>query len=96
MGLGPVVPDHLPDLQPLLEGCRLSVAPLCFGAGLKGKINQSMAHGLPVVATTCAAEGKTRSCEIWTRVMGYYRPKSAFNIGKQGEYDERTCFCEPK
>ena len=45
---------------------------------------------------TCAAAGTTRACEIWTRVMGYYRPKSAFNIGKQGEYDERTCFCEPK
>jgi len=43
----------------------------------------------------CAAEGVTRSCEIWTRVMGYYRPKSAFNIGKQGEYEERVCFCEP-
>ena len=44
----------------------------------------------------CAAEGATRACEIWTRVMGYYRPKSAFNIGKQGEYDERICFKEPK
>ena len=31
-----------------------------------------------------------------TAVMGYYRPKSAFNIGKQGEYDERICFKEPK
>jgi ribonucleoside-triphosphate reductase len=27
--------------------------------------------------------------------MGYYRPKSAFNVGKQGEYDERVCFKEP-
>ena len=34
-------------------------------------------------------------CEIWTRVMGYYRPKSAFNVGKQGEYDDRVCFSEP-
>ena len=43
----------------------------------------------------CAAEGTTRACEIWTRVMGYYRPKSAFNTGKQGEYEERVCFAEP-
>ncbi|GAB7082369.1 ribonucleoside triphosphate reductase [Megalodesulfovibrio paquesii] len=43
----------------------------------------------------CAAEGREQACEIWTRVMGYYRPKSAFNIGKQGEYDERVCFAEP-
>lgn len=28
-------------------------------------------------------------CEIWTRVMGYHRPISSFNIGKQGEVAER-------
>jgi glycosyltransferase involved in cell wall biosynthesis len=36
---------------------RLSVAPLRYGAGIKGKINQSLARGLPVVATSCAVEG---------------------------------------
>jgi O-antigen biosynthesis protein len=35
----------------------LSVAPLRFGAGIKGKINQSMAFGVPVVATSLAVEG---------------------------------------
>jgi anaerobic ribonucleoside-triphosphate reductase len=35
-------------------------------------------------------------CEVWTRVMGYYRPKSAFNKGKQSEYSERKCFSEEK
>jgi len=44
---------------------------------------------------TCAGEGREQDCEIWTRVMGYYRPRSAFNIGKKGEYDERLCFREP-
>ena len=44
-------------LEPLLDGCRVSVAPLRFGAGVKGKVNQAMARGLPVVATNCAAEG---------------------------------------
>lgn len=48
---------HVPDVDPYLEGCRLSVAPLRFGAGVKGKINQSLARGLPVVATPLAAEG---------------------------------------
>lgn len=33
-------------------------------------------------------------CEIWTRVMGYYRPISAFNKGKQSEYKDRLCFKE--
>lgn len=35
-------------------------------------------------------------CEVWTRVMGYFRPVSAFNIGKKSEYAERKCFSEKK
>ncbi len=33
-------------------------------------------------------------CEIWTRVMGYYRPVSQFNLGKKGEFLERTYYNE--
>lgn len=33
-------------------------------------------------------------CEIWTRVMGYHRPVSSFNIGKKGEFHERKFFEE--
>ncbi len=35
-------------------------------------------------------------CEIYTRVMGYIRPVSEFNRGKQSEYQERACFKEPR
>jgi anaerobic ribonucleoside-triphosphate reductase len=35
-------------------------------------------------------------CEVWTRVMGYFRPVSSFNLGKRGEFYERKCFLEPK
>ena len=48
---------HVPDITPYMDGCRVAVAPLRFGAGVKGKVNLSMAHGQPVVATHCAAEG---------------------------------------
>ncbi len=34
------------------------------------------------------------ACEIWTRVMGYHRPVSSFNKGKQGEFYERKFFEE--
>ena len=54
---GVVIHGHVADLQPWLDGCRVSVAPLRYGAGVKGKVNQAMAHGLPVVATACAVEG---------------------------------------
>lgn len=40
-------------------------------------------------------EERTR-CEIWTRVMGYHRPVSAFNAGKQSEHRERLYFREPR
>ncbi len=44
----------------------------------------------------CPICGEDRQlCEIYTRVMGYIRPVSEFNRGKQGEYKERECFKEP-
>jgi len=33
-------------------------------------------------------------CEVWTRVMGYHRPVSAFNAGKCSEHRERQYFSE--
>jgi O-antigen biosynthesis protein len=54
---GMVVHGRVEDLSPLLARSRISVAPLRFGAGVKGKVNQAMSHGLPVVLTTLAAEG---------------------------------------
>lgn len=38
-------------------------------------------------------EERTR-CEVWTRVMGYHRPVSAFNPGKQSEHADRVFFEE--
>jgi O-antigen biosynthesis protein len=45
------------DLTQPLRSCRLTVAPLRFGAGVKGKIVTSLAHGVPCVATPVAVEG---------------------------------------
>ncbi|MDO5025551.1 MAG: ribonucleoside triphosphate reductase [Trueperella sp.] len=42
----------------------------------------------------CAATGETQVCEVWTRVMGYFRPVTSFNTGKKAEYRERTMFTE--
>lgn len=33
-------------------------------------------------------------CEIWTRVMGYFRPYSQYNKGKKSEFEERKWFSE--
>ena len=48
---------YVEDIEPYLRSCRLSVAPLRYGAGVKGKINMSMSHGLPVVSTKIGCEG---------------------------------------
>ena len=41
-------------------------------------------------------DGERQPCEVWTRVMGYHRPVSSFNIGKKGEHYERKFFREPR
>lgn len=51
------VTGFVADIRPYFAQCRLSIAPLRYGAGVKGKINTAMAYGLPVVATSPAAEG---------------------------------------
>ena len=48
---------YVPDTAPLLRSARVSIAPLRYGAGVKGKINEAMNFGVPVVATACAVEG---------------------------------------
>jgi GT2 family glycosyltransferase/SAM-dependent methyltransferase len=45
------------DLDPLLSSSSALVAPLSYGAGLKGKVTQALAEGLPVVTTSIGAEG---------------------------------------
>ncbi len=52
-----IITGFVEDLNPLLDKMRVSVAPLRYGAGIKGKIGSAMAVGLPVVATPLAAEG---------------------------------------
>jgi len=47
----------VPEVKPIFDRARVSVAPLRFGAGVKGKVNQSMALGVPTVVTSIAAEG---------------------------------------
>jgi O-antigen biosynthesis protein len=52
-----IVDGYVKDLGPTLGHCRLSVVPLRFGAGIKGKIGSSMSYGIPVVSTGMGTEG---------------------------------------
>ncbi|MDT7689160.1 MAG: hypothetical protein QOE46_1919 [Acidobacteriota bacterium] len=48
---------YVPDIAPLFARSRVFVAPLRFGAGMKGKIGDALAYSLPVVTTSIGAEG---------------------------------------
>lgn len=46
--------------------------------------------------TPALTNAERQPCEVWTRVMGYHRPVSSFNIGKKGEHMERRFFLETR
>ena len=51
---------------------------------------------LATAADVQLTDAERQPCEVWTRVMGYHRPVSSFNTGKQGEFHERRFFREPQ
>jgi len=59
-----------------------------------------MNHVTTIETTALAAadvqlqDNERQPCEVWTRVMGYHRPVASFNVGKQGEHNERQFFAE--
>ena len=51
------VTGHVPNIRPYLESALVSIAPIRFGSGMKGKVGEALAYGVPVVTTSIAAEG---------------------------------------
>jgi GT2 family glycosyltransferase len=51
------IQGYVEDLYPLFESHRISIAPLRYGAGTKGKVISSLCHGIPCVVTSVACEG---------------------------------------
>ncbi|TWC34969.1 GT2 family glycosyltransferase [Pseudomonas sp. SJZ079] len=98
-----IITGFVEDLNPLLDKMRVSVAPLRFGAGIKGKIGSAMAVGLPVVATSLAAEGMSLSGDeniliaddaeqFSSAVVRLYQDESLWNrISQRGiDFAEKT------
>ena len=61
---GVTLVGHVDDLSTIFDRVRLTVAPLSYGAGIKGKILDSLAAGIPCVHTTLAAEGMNLPQEL--------------------------------
>lgn len=45
------------ELQEYYQNCRISIVPLRYGAGIKGKVIEAMRFGTPVMTTSVGAEG---------------------------------------
>ena len=54
---GVVVTGYVPDLQPILRQAAVMVVPLLSGSGMRVKILEAFARGIPVVSTTIGVEG---------------------------------------
>ncbi|MGK7932474.1 MAG: glycosyltransferase [Microcystaceae cyanobacterium] len=52
-----IIKGFVPNIKDFFDSIRISVAPLRFGAGMKGKVVSSLSYGVPVVATSIATEG---------------------------------------
>ncbi len=52
-----IIPGYLKDISHYFLNSRVFVAPLRYGAGMKGKIGQSLEYGLPIVSTKIGTEG---------------------------------------
>jgi len=51
------VPGFIHDVSDYFRSARMFVAPIRFGAGVKGKIGQALSYGVPVITTPVGAEG---------------------------------------
>lgn len=68
------VRGHAPDSIETLSHARVLLAPLRFGAGLKGKITDAWAAGIPVVTTSIGAEG------LWDATTGRFGGRVVENV----------------
>lgn len=52
-----IVIGYVKKIDGYLKNSAVSVAPLRHGGGMKGKVNEAMAYGIPVVTTSIGAQG---------------------------------------
>lgn len=104
---GVSVVGYVPATKPFLDRAAVSVAPLRYGGGMKGKVSEAMAAGLPVVTTAVGAQGlgATRQeglivtdspKEFADAVVDLLdHPEEAFRLGRAGQ-DYISVLCSPE
>ncbi|PKL46735.1 MAG: ribonucleoside triphosphate reductase [Candidatus Riflebacteria bacterium HGW-Riflebacteria-2] len=65
--------------------------PTCDAIETKKAVAIAQAEGQELAPENVVLTDENRQvCEVWTRVMGYFRPVSQFNAGKKSEYSDRV------
>ncbi|MCI0557550.1 MAG: glycosyltransferase family 4 protein, partial [Nitrososphaera sp.] len=64
-----LVKGWVADVAEVYDTCRIFVAPLLSGAGLKGKVVDALAHGVPTILSPVAAEGIGLRDGLETRIV---------------------------
>lgn len=60
-------------------------------------INEDEVEGVTTEYVVTMKDGtKHQLCEVYSRVMGYLRPKSEYNVGKKQEHTDRVLFSNDK
>lgn len=68
------VTGFVADTKPYLDNASVAIAPLRFGAGLKGKVTEALASGIPVVTTSIGSQGLELSS--WTHAVVEDQPEA--------------------
>lgn len=65
--------------------------PTCDAIETRKAVAFAQAEGQQLAPESVVLTDESRQvCEVWTRVMGYFRPVSQFNAGKKSEYSDRV------
>src|SRR5690606_16272430 len=67
---GFIIKGWTENAETVMESYRVQLAPLRFGAGLKGKLLDAMRFGLPSVTTNVGAEGLFGSLPFAGKISG--------------------------
>jgi FkbM family methyltransferase len=82
-----LIEGYVDDLEKFFSTAKLSVAPIRFGAGIKGKVLNSLGYGVPCVLTSIAAEG-----------MGLTSDKNCIIVDSPGKFADAVVgvYTQPK